>query len=408
MERLRWPRALEDSYRGVYSRKEEPSAKRRSAYRPAGCREKGAEQKNHMHFSPPRSNLLKGLSSTERESKTSSPLCLGNDSILCGSTLLSYFPRVDFAIAYGSGVFSQTTEPTLAAPPMLDFIFAVDNPSDWHASNLRLNPSHYSTLAILGGANRIARLQESKLGAGVWFNTLVPVPISALPGAPQFPQRLMKYGIVSMRALMDDLTQWDTLYVAGRMHKPIKHLCWPDSVDTSGVLDKAIEQNLHSALCAALLTLPSEFNSYQLYSAVTGLSYAGDWRMAFGEDPNKVNNIVVNNVSAFQNLYSPLLSKAPFSSLLSRVTNEPSRMEFSLDTSPKAISHLTLGLPLPIQKSLSASSSYPTKLSVHLSQIVAASSRGQGILGLISAGPVKALSYSAAKLVKAMKGKLRR
>lgn len=51
--------------------------------------------------------------------------------------LLKPFPPVDHAFAYGSGVFHQ---PGLYAPssnttdrPMLDFIFAVDDPVVWHA-----------------------------------------------------------------------------------------------------------------------------------------------------------------------------------------------------------------------------------------------------------------------------------
>lgn len=331
----------------------------------------------------------------------------------CGSTLLSFFPVVEYAMAYGSGVFFQAPQDLAAkkALPMLDFIFAVENPSAWHEKNLRMNPTHYSSLAVLGGANWIARVQESKLGAGVWFNTLVPVPQDALSGSV-YPkqQRLMKYGVVSIQSLMNDLTLWNSLYIAGRMHKPIKNLLWPDSASSSlSDLDTAVKQNLHSALCAALLALPPEFNSYQLYSAITGLSYGGDWRMAFGEDPNKVNNIVVNNASAFHTLYSPLFTQAPFSQLLSHVAREDPLGNFSLDVSPSAVSHLRSGLPLPIQKRLSAAPNNKTNpLNFHLAQIVAASSRGQGILGLISAGPLKALTYSAAKVVKAMRGKLHR
>lgn len=330
----------------------------------------------------------------------------------CGSTLLSFFPVVEYAMAYGSGVFSQAPQDLAAkkALPMLDFIFAVNNPSAWHEKNLRMNPTHYSSLATLGGANWIARVQESKLGAGVWFNTLVPVPHSALSGSV-YPkqQRLMKYGVVSMQSLVNDLTLWNSLYIAGRMHKPVKNLRCPSTALNPSALDAAVNQNLRSALCAALLALPPEFDSYQLYSAITGLSYGGDWRMAFGEDPNKVNNIVANNASAFHTLYSPLFTQAPFSQLLSHVAREGPLNDFSLDVSLSALSHLKSGLPIPIQKRLSAAPNNKTKpLNFHLAQIVAASSRGQGILGLISAGPLKALSYSAAKVVKAMRGKLRR
>ena len=34
--------------------------------------------------------------------------------------------------------------------------------------------------------------------------------------------RLIKYGVVSTRTLYDDLTNWKTLYLSGRMHKPVR------------------------------------------------------------------------------------------------------------------------------------------------------------------------------------------
>ncbi len=33
--------------------------------------------------------------------------------------------------------------------------------------------------------------------------------------------QLFKYGVVSLDDLCDDLTEWTSLYVSGRMHKPV-------------------------------------------------------------------------------------------------------------------------------------------------------------------------------------------
>lgn len=41
--------------------------------------------------------------------------------------------------------------------------------------------------------------------------------------------------------------------------------------------------------------------------AVAGLSYAGDFRMTYGENPYKVANIVNKNMPLFRELYSPVL-----------------------------------------------------------------------------------------------------
>ena len=51
------------------------------------------------------------------------------------AAVLQQFPPVAHAFAYGSGVFRQPGLYTLGSGdrPMLDFIFAVDAPAQWHA-----------------------------------------------------------------------------------------------------------------------------------------------------------------------------------------------------------------------------------------------------------------------------------
>jgi hypothetical protein len=52
------------------------------------------------------------------------------------SLVQQHFPTIDFGFAYGSGVFVQPDLYQPDAPagsgPMLDFIFAVENPVAWH------------------------------------------------------------------------------------------------------------------------------------------------------------------------------------------------------------------------------------------------------------------------------------
>lgn len=61
------------------------------------------------------------------------------------------FPRVAFAMAYGSGVFHQKNHD--ASTSMIDLVFAVEDPVAWHEENIARNPHHYSFLRFLGARN---------------------------------------------------------------------------------------------------------------------------------------------------------------------------------------------------------------------------------------------------------------
>ncbi|CCX05469.1 mitochondrial matrix Mmp37-domain-containing protein [Pyronema domesticum] len=200
---------------------------------------------------------------------------------------------VRWAIAYGSGVFSQGTRNAGGKPPMIDLIFGVTYTQHWHSINLKQHRDHYSFLGSFG-SRAVATTQE-KLGAGVYFNPYVDI------GGV-----MVKYGVVSIDTLCRDLTSWDTLYLAGRLHKPVKIL----RKDPKVLL--ANQMNLLSAVRVALLLLPEEFTELQLYTTICSLSYMGDPRMSLAaENPHKVSNIVTNQLSMLRQLYSPLIHQLP-------------------------------------------------------------------------------------------------
>jgi len=117
---------------------------------------------------------------------------------------------------------------------------------------------------------------------------------------------MIKYGVTSIDSLTSDLLTWNTLYLSGRMHKPIR------IIKDDARIRLTQQVNLASALRTALLILPPEFTERQLFEAITGFSYAGDPRMTLpGENRNKVHNIAESQRAQFRELYGRLAGGMP-------------------------------------------------------------------------------------------------
>lgn len=219
---------------------------------------------------------------------------------------------IRYAFAYGSGVFPQTGQaPSVMASQIhphpssaistvqggngkvIDFIFGVSYTQHWHSLNLQQHRNHYSAAGSLG-SYLVSRIQDN-WGAGVYFNPYVTVNGT-----------LIKYGVVNLDTLCRDLSEWDSLYLAGRLQKPVKILRDDPRVRLAN------QVNLLSAVRAALLLLPESFTETQLYSTIAGISYLGDPRMTLPtENPRKVANIVENQLANFRQLYAPLIENLP-------------------------------------------------------------------------------------------------
>lgn len=123
--------------------------------------------------------------------------------------LLQRFPVFRCAFAYGSGIFTQSFKNgTIEKGKMLDFILVTDQSVDWHRENLIRNYKDYSALKYLG-PEVIAKVQEQ--GAQCYFNTLINVN-----------NHYIKYGVINHEHLINDLLDWNHLYIAGRLHKPLQ------------------------------------------------------------------------------------------------------------------------------------------------------------------------------------------
>ncbi|KAK9472569.1 mitochondrial matrix Mmp37 [Dipodascopsis tothii] len=253
-------------------------------------------------------------------------------------TLWLFRAPIRYAFAYGSGVFSQGAlyKSGAVQKPQIDLIFGVTHTEDWHARNMQQHPAHYSFLRRLG-SGAVGYVQD--LGAGVYFN-----PYVELNGL------VIKYGVVNLDVLCDDLVSWNTLYVSGRLHKPVKIL------RDSPRVRLANQRNLISALRTALLLLPERFTEYELYHTIASLSYMGDPRMQLGENPRKVHNIVTNQMDNFSNLYVSLINSLPNISVLSAAGGgDPlSSAKLVQDMDPARRSNMVARLPVAFRDRLYA------------------------------------------------------
>ncbi|XP_054992355.1 phosphatidate cytidylyltransferase, mitochondrial isoform X2 [Sorex araneus] len=320
--------------------------------------------------------------------------------------ILAHFPEeLSLAFAYGSGVFRQAGPSSSQKDAMLDFVFAVDDPLAWHSKNLQKNWSHYSFLKVLGP--KVIAAVQSDYGAGVYYNTLV-----------KCDGRLIKYGVISTAALMDDLLNWTNLYVAGRLQKPVKILALSENAGLRSALDK----NLRSAVSAAFLMLPESFSEEDLFTEIAGLSYAGDFRMVVGEDKGKVANIVKPNIGHFRELYGDVLQQSP------QVVYKMQQGRLEIDKSPEGQFTQLMTLPRALQQRINFLMDPPGKnrdveetllqvahdpdcgdvVRLGLSAIVRPSSMTQSAKGIFTAGIKRSLVYSSLKLHKMWKGWLRK
>lgn len=217
---------------------------------------------------------------------------------LLRAQLWKFEAPIKYAFAYGSGVFSQGKSKKKTTEQPVSLIFGVSYPDHWHSLNMRQNPHHYSALRRLG-SDAVTFVQEH-IGAGLYFNA--PVDMGGVK---------IKYGVVSMKTLLQDLHKWDSLFLAGRLHKPVKIL---RDEPRARLVNQS---NLLSAVRTALLILPEEFTELDLYSTIAGISYMGDAKAAVRQNREKVGHIVTHQFLNFRNLYSPLLDLLPNVSLTS-------------------------------------------------------------------------------------------
>lgn len=305
--------------------------------------------------------------------------------------ILTKFPtqHLVYSFAYGSGVFQQAGRTDRA---MVDLIFVVNNTQRFHRDNLRVNPEHYSSIRYFG-ASVLSSVQTS-FGAYVYFNTHVTVG-----------NLVFKYGVIDLKDFCQDLQSWNTLYIAGRLHKPVLTL-------RNERLNDLVMHNLKSAVHAALLQLPEKFSEIDLYTTIAGLSYRGDFRMIIGEDKNKVANIVQPQIEKFRTLYTPVFKsmsdRLSINSLLEQDKSYEGKL-YHLQMLPQNLKNILCRSYKNkwnddrILEELAKQDDVSIIVRNGIYKIVFYSSLMQSIKGISTAGLLKSVVYSYSKLNKMVK-----
>lgn len=193
-------------------------------------------------------------------------------------------PKVKGAYGYGSGVFKQSGY-TKKDKPQIDLILVVDDLKKWHLENIELNPGDYS----FTGKRffKTSSVNKIKKSTGIAYLSNI-----------EEDGKVYKYGTIEEKDLMRYLETWESFYLPGRFQKPNL----PIIEDKK--LTRLIEENREKALLTALFFLNKEKSDLmELYTSLCCLSYLGDTRMKFAENPEKVSNIVKGSYEFFKEIY---------------------------------------------------------------------------------------------------------
>ncbi|KAI1724940.1 mitochondrial matrix mmp37 domain-containing protein [Ditylenchus destructor] len=300
---------------------------------------------------------------------------------------------VEYAFAYGSGVIQQSNE--RRQEKMVDFVLVSRDSLAFHKENLVLNPDHYAFVRRWTGSRNVYVLQTK--AARIYYNTLV-----------RSKDRIIKYGIIDVQDIVTDLIDWNWLYTAGRLQKPVLDIIKPKDE----TLKDALIENRRNAMRVALLQLPDYFTFEQFFAEVAAISYRGDFRMKIGEDRQKIPKLVIGAMDQFMQEYLPLLSEDE------KVLPHEGKNQVEQDVSTTAIYHRLNLLPATVLKNICRSyrvhpheAVFPLahrhdvgpRVAQCVEKIVAPAARWQSLKNARTAGLTKSIVYSSTKFLKMLR-----
>lgn len=286
-------------------------------------------------------------------------------------------PKVIAVYGYGSGIFKQSSY-TTNYKPQIDLIFVVENLKDWHLKNMMINSSDYSFTGKLYFKH--ASLKKLKGSTGITYLSNI-----------NYKNSTYKYGTIEEKDLILYLQNWKSFYLPGRFQKNIL------AITNSKLIDEANEKNRNFAVLAALLTLPDNNNNklFDLYVQICSLSYLGDTRMKFAENPRKVINIVEGDYEFLNKTYG----KSDYVSV-----NDDTSLLVDYQELIKSVDLLPLELANYLNSSNCCNlASIKSKILEYFTKLNKKESTEQTIKGIFTNGPIRSTKYAFAKIMKKFK-----
>ena len=285
-------------------------------------------------------------------------------------------PEVIAAYGYGSGIFKQAGY-TDKDKPQIDLIFVVEDLRAWHKENIKLNKKDYSMIGKVFFKN--ASISKLKGNTGITYVSNIEENGS-----------VFKYGTIEEKDLEKYLETWESFYLPGRFQKTI----YP--IKENKTLKEKIEANREKALLlAAYLQEKDEVSKKDLLVSLCGLSYLGDTRMKFAENPRKVLNIVEGSFDVFNKLYK--FDKKYFNEKDSNIILNKKKIKKDLNTLPS-------GLYNYIKDYLDLDDSIiRQKIIDYFTQINKKESTKQTIKGIYTNGIIRSIKYASKKIGKRLK-----
>lgn len=281
-------------------------------------------------------------------------------------------PKVVAAYGYGSGVFKQSGY-TDKDKPQIDLILVVDDLKKWHLENIKKNPRDYSFTGKL--FFKYASVSKLKGLTGITYLSNIKEDGS-----------IYKYGTIEKNDLVSYLETWNSFYLPGRFQKRILPI-----IDSKEI-EVANEKNRNAVLLVALLTLPMNRNKLiDVYTGICGLSYLGDTRMKFAENPRKVLNIVEGSYDSLNEIYG---KECPYFKIL-----KDEKIEIAREKIIKDISLLPSGLLeyLENEKDLQV---VRKKIISYFTELNKKESSKQTLKGLFTNGIIRSIQYASKKVMK--------